>query len=83
MQDYILKSPHTKTFIKKFTELIVYLVPKYIKEGKSYLNISVGCTGGKHRSVFMAHRLALALKDRGFDCSETHRDIDMLKKEVW
>lgn len=83
VQDYILKSPHTKTFIKKFTDMIVYLLPKYIKEGKSYLNISVGCTGGKHRSVFMAHYLASELKKRGFDCSETHRDIDITKKEVW
>ena len=83
VQDYILKSPYTKTFIKKFTDMIVYLVPKYIKEGKSYLNISVGCTGGKHRSVFMAHHLALALKKCGFDCTETHRDIEIIKKEIW
>ena len=83
VQEYILKSPYTKTFIKKFTDMIVYLLPKYIKEGKSYLTISVGCSGGKHRSVFMAHHLALALQKRGFDCSETHRDIDIVKKEVW
>ena len=83
VQEYILKSPHTKTFIKKFTEMIVYLLPKYIKEGKSYLTISVGCSGGRHRSVFMAHQLALALKERGFDCTETHRDIEIVKKEVW
>ena len=83
VQDYILKSPNTKTFIKKFTEMIVYLLPKYIKEGKSYLTISVGCSGGKHRSVFMAHHLALALQKLGFNCTETHRDIDIVKKEVW
>ena len=83
VQDYILKSPYTKTFIKKFTDMIIYLVPKYIKEGKSYLTISVGCSGGKHRSVFMAHHLALALQDKGFNCIETHRDIDIVKKEVW
>ena len=83
VQDYILKSPHTKTFIKKFTEMLIYLLPKYIKEGKSYLTISVGCSGGKHRSVFMAHHLALALQKLGFNCTETHRDIDIVKKEVW
>lgn len=83
VQDYILKSPHTKTFINKFTKMIVYLLPKYIKEGKSYLTISVGCSGGKHRSVFMAHHLALALQKLGFNCTETHRDIDIVKKEVW
>ncbi|MCR5504165.1 MAG: RNase adapter RapZ [Elusimicrobiaceae bacterium] len=83
VQDYILKSPHTKTFIKKFTEMLIYLLPKYIREGKSYLTISVGCSGGKHRSVFMAHHLALALQKLGFNCTETHRDIDIVKKEVW
>lgn len=83
VQEYILKSPHTKTFINKFTKMIVYLLPKYIKEGKSYLTISVGCSGGKHRSVFMAHHLALALQKLGFNCTETHRDIDIVKKEVW
>ena len=83
VQDYILKSPHTKTFTKKFTDMIIYLLPKYIKEGKSYLTISVGCSGGKHRSVFMAHHLAVALQSRGFNCIETHRDIDIIKKEVW
>ena len=83
VQEYILKSPYTKTFIKKFTDMIIYLLPKYIKEGKSYLTIAVGCSGGKHRSVFMAHHLALALQNRGFNCIETHRDIDIVKKEVW
>lgn len=83
VQDYILKSPYTKTFIKKFTDMIIYLLPKYIKEGKSYLTIAVGCSGGKHRSVFMAHSLALALQNKGFNCIETHRDIDIVKKEVW
>ena len=83
VQEYILKSPYTKTFIKKFTDMIIYLLPKYIKEGKSYLTIAVGCSGGKHRSVFMAHHLALALQKKGFNCIETHRDIDIVKKEVW
>ncbi len=83
VQEYILKSPYTKTFIKKFTDMIIYLLPKYIKEGKSYLTIAVGCSGGKHRSVFMAHHLALALQKKGFNCIETHRDIDIIKKEVW
>lgn len=83
VQDYILQSPHAKTFIKRFIEMLDYLLPKYIKEGKSYLTISVGCSGGKHRSVLMAHCLAVALKKRGFNCTETHRDIDIVKKEVW
>ena len=83
VQDYILKAPYAKTFMKKFVDLLFYLLPKYIKEGKSYLTIAVGCSGGKHRSVFMAHFLAETLRNKGFNCTEIHRDIDIVKKEVW
>lgn len=83
VQDYITKSPHAKAFMKKFTDLLIFLLPKYIKEGKSYLTIAVGCSGGKHRSVFMAHYLVETLRKLNFNCTETHRDIDIVKKEVW
>lgn len=83
VQDYIKKSPHALNFLKKFTEIVVYLVPKYIKEGKSYLTIAVGCSGGKHRSVFMAHSLAEILREKGFKVSEFHRDLNIVKKETW
>ena len=83
VQDYIKKSPHASNFLKKFMDLVVYLVPKYIKEGKSYLTIAVGCSGGKHRSVFMAHSLAEILREKGFKVSEFHRDINIIKKETW
>ena len=83
VQDYLKKVPYTLTFLKRFTEMILYLIPKYIKEGKSYLTIAVGCSGGKHRSVFMAHSLAEVLRQKGFKVSEFHRDLDIVKKEVW
>lgn len=75
VQDYILSFKQTHEFSEKFTDLIKYLIPQYIKEGKSYLTIAMGCTGGKHRSVFMAHQLADSLRKQGLSASEFHRDI--------
>ncbi len=75
VQEYILSFKETKEFATKFTSLVKYLIPKYIKEGKSYLTIAMGCTGGKHRSVFMAHELVKRLKEVGLNASEFHRDI--------
>ena len=67
----------TKEFVDKFTDLIQYLIPKYIQEGKSYLTIAMGCTGGRHRSVFMAHEIARRLNKMGLNASEFHRDIEV------
>ncbi len=75
VQDYILSFKETNEFAAKFTNLVKYLIPKYIKEGKSYLTIAMGCTGGRHRSVFMAHELVKRLKEEGLNASEFHRDI--------
>ncbi len=77
VQDYILSFPQSKEFAEKFTDLIKYLIPQYIKEGKSYLTIAMGCTGGKHRSVFMAHQLTQTLREQGLSASEFHRDIGL------
>ena len=77
VQEYILSFKQTKDFSARFTNLIKYLIPLYIKEGKSYLTIAMGCTGGKHRSVFMAHQLAEALRKQGLSASEFHRDIGL------
>ena len=77
VQDYILSFRDTKDFLDKYTDLIVYLIPKYIKEGKSYLTIAMGCTGGKHRSVFMAHELSQRLRKIGLNATEYHRDIGL------
>lgn len=61
--------------IRRFTDLLEYLLPLYRREGKSYLTIGVGCTGGRHRSVMVAERLAKALKNDNFDVSIEHRDV--------
>ena len=75
VQDYIMSFPDAPEFAARFADLIKYLIPKYITEGKSYLTIAMGCTGGKHRSVFMAHQLAAYLNKLGLSASEFHRDI--------
>ena len=73
---YIAKNPSTKPFLNGFTKMIESLVPYYIREGKSYLTIAVGCTGGHHRSVFVTRRLAETLKAHGYAAQEFHRDIN-------
>ncbi len=74
--DYVLNAPETKGFLDKFLDLVIYLHPLYQKEGKSYLTIAVGCTGGQHRSVAVAVFLSQALKDV-FKSTITlrHRDL--------
>lgn len=64
--DWILEKPVTKTFLKKVYDLLNFLLPLYIKEGKQYLNISVGCTGGRHRSVVIGALLAKTLVAQGY-----------------
>ena len=61
--------------IARFTDLLAYLVPRYQKEGKSYLSIGVGCTGGRHRSVMVANSVRDALINLGYDASVSHRDL--------
>jgi UPF0042 nucleotide-binding protein len=60
---------------KRFADLLNYLLPLYKREGKSYLTIGIGCTGGRHRSVMIAERLSRALKIDSGDVNVTHRDI--------
>ena len=62
--------------IKRFRNLLVYLLPLYKREGKSYLTIGVGCTGGRHRSVMVAGRLGDALNKKDYDVSVVHRDVE-------
>ena len=61
--------------LKRFTDLLSYLLPLYRREGKSYVTIGIGCTGGRHRSVMIANALARALRREGFDARATHRDV--------
>ena len=73
---YIRSFPQTQEFINRISDLLIYLIPHYIREGKSYLTISFGCTGGRHRSVMIAHEIHKRLDRAGFTVKQTHRDID-------
>jgi RNase adapter protein RapZ len=72
---YIRSFPQTVEFIDRISELLVYLIPHYIREGKSYLTIAFGCTGGHHRSVLIASEIRKRLERAGFKVKETHRDV--------
>jgi len=71
---YIRSFPQTVEFIDRISQLLVYLLPHYIREGKSYLTIAFGCTGGRHRSVMMAEEIRKRLLAAGFKAKVTHRD---------
>jgi UPF0042 nucleotide-binding protein len=73
---YIRSFPQTLEFINRISELLVYLLPHYIREGKSYLTISFGCTGGHHRSVLIANEIQKHLSKAGFSVKTTHRDVN-------
>jgi UPF0042 nucleotide-binding protein len=72
---FVLGRPEAQEFLQRFQDLVAWLLPLYVKEGKSYLTISVGCTGGRHRSVAIAERLASFFRDRDYKVSLIHRDI--------
>lgn len=75
VQEYVLGFEQTEEFIKRLNNMIDYLIPYYIEEGKSQLVIGIGCTGGKHRSVTIAIQLYNFLKERGYNAVISHRDI--------
>lgn len=72
---YVRKFPQTKEFLAKVTDLMLYLLPHYIEEGKSYLTVAFGCTGGQHRSVMMAEEMSKRLRKEGYQIKAVHRDI--------
>ncbi len=76
VRDYVMSFDEAKGLEPRLTDLITYLVPLYVSEGKSQLTIAVGCTGGKHRSVVFAEKVYNAIKDKGFNVSVYHRDIN-------
>ncbi len=71
---YIRSFPQTQEFINRISELLVYLLPHYIKEGKSYLTVGFGCTGGQHRSVMIAEDVGKRLRKAGYQVKILHRD---------
>ncbi|HEY1579751.1 MAG TPA: RNase adapter RapZ [Terracidiphilus sp.] len=72
---YVSGFPQTGEFLDKVTNLLLYLMPHYVKEGKSYLTIAFGCTGGQHRSVMMAEEVARRLAKASYQAKPLHRDI--------
>ena len=76
VQDYVMGFPESEEFMKKLEEMIHFLIPNYVKEGKYQLVIGIGCTGGKHRSVTLANELYKRMKDKGnYGLKLYHRDV--------
>lgn len=75
VRNYILKRKDTQSFIGQFKKMLEILLPKYLKEGKSYLTIAFGCTGGKHRSVSLAEYFKSYLSKKGYSVHLDHRDV--------
>lgn len=73
---YIRGFPQTGEFLRRIESLLAYLIPHYIREGKSYLTIAVGCTGGRHRSVTLAEVIRRVLQQRGYSTKVVHRDLE-------
>ena len=76
IRDYVFGFEAADIFIEKLEDMIKFLLPNYVEEGKNSLVIAIGCTGGKHRSVTIANALAGKLKSTEYGCKVEHRDID-------
>ncbi len=75
VQDYVMSFPTAVEFMKKLEDLMSFMIPLYIEEGKISLTIAIGCTGGKHRSVTMTNKLADYLKSENYDVNVSYRDL--------
>lgn len=81
VQDYVMSFPEAEEFMTKMTDLLQFLLPNYVKEGKYRLVVAIGCTGGKHRSVTLAGELYRRMKDRGkYGIKLYHRDVNQQGK---
>jgi UPF0042 nucleotide-binding protein len=76
VRKFVLDRPETTEFLAKLDDLLVMLIPSYIREGKSYLTVAMGCTGGRHRSVVLAEELARRLDGHGMPTTVFHRDVE-------
>jgi UPF0042 nucleotide-binding protein len=76
VRDYVMSSSVSTEFVDKLVDMMKFLIPLYIEEGKLSLTIGIGCTGGKHRSVTMAHKLSDTLKELGYKVNTVCRDVD-------
>ena len=78
--DYVMSFAEAGLFLDKLTDMLAFLIPNYVKEGKYRLVIGIGCTGGKHRSVTLANALYKRMKDHGnYGLTLVHKDVDRLK----
>jgi RNase adapter protein RapZ len=76
IREFVLNNEKSKTFLEKVLDLMTFLIPLYDKEGKVRLNVALGCTGGKHRSVVMANQLGSCFSEMKYIVNVTHRDIN-------
>jgi UPF0042 nucleotide-binding protein len=76
VRTYVLAQDLTRDFLDRFEHLLELLLPGYLAEGKSYLSLAIGCTGGRHRSVVLAEEIAAWFRTRGHRPRVTHRDIE-------
>jgi UPF0042 nucleotide-binding protein len=76
VRTFVLEQPETTEFLDKLDDLLTMLIPAYIREGKSYLTVAMGCTGGRHRSVVLAEELSRRLGDHELPTTVFHRDVD-------
>ncbi len=77
---FLRSHDEVKETLQRFTDLLSYLLPLYKREGKSYVAVGIGCTGGRHRSVMIATALARSLRRAGFDAHASHRDVRKTRK---
>jgi UPF0042 nucleotide-binding protein len=77
---FLRTQDEVKETLERFTDLLSYLLPLYKREGKSYVTVGIGCTGGRHRSVMIANELARSLRRAGFDAHASHRDVRKIRK---
>jgi len=79
---YLRSDNEVQETLGRFTDLLSYLLPLYKREGKSYVTVGIGCTGGRHRSVMIANELARALRREGFDAHAAHRDVRKVRRSL-
>jgi len=78
---YLRAQPEVEETLGRFSDLLDYLLPLYKREGKSYVTVGIGCTGGRHRSVMVANALARRLRSAGFKAHAVHRDVRKAKQD--
>jgi UPF0042 nucleotide-binding protein len=78
---YLNQQPEVDETLRRFADLLDYLLPLYKREGKSYVTVGIGCTGGRHRSVMIADALARRLRKSGFEATAVHRDINQVRRK--